>query len=459
MVLSNKKRAVTALAVNIARLLLAAVLLVSGFVKAVDPMGLSYKLGDYAAAFGVVTIDDGWLLFAATMLSAAEFVLGVLLLMGVYKRVVTVLVFLFFLFFTPFTFILALWNPVRDCGCFGDAFTLSNWATFGKNVVLFLFATLCCFKRRLFVRKVSLVNRWMVLLFAICYISLLEGASLVHLPVVDFRPFYVGSNLREAVEDIPAVHKYIYRFEKGGQVMEFDELTYPDSTWNYLGSQSLTVKMGKPAKVSDFAFLDSEGEDYAQQILADTGYVCMVVMSSIEKADESRADKINDMHDYCIAKGIPFYAATSSDEDMVEVWRKRTGAEYSILWADEIMLKTVVRANPGMLLIKDGVVVGKWNVADLPPVEKFSQSQTGMPDRAKSIYSYIRGWKRWVFLFVVPLFIIMFIDVVTAAVRWILHYFGRDESLEEVSDKSDDGAEANEDNNNDTIDLNNNTNL
>ena len=98
MVLSSKKRAVTALLVNISRLLLAAVLLVSGFVKAVDPMGLSYKLGDYAAAFGVVDIDDGWLLFASAMLSAAEFILGVLLLMGVYKRVVTVLVFIFFLF-------------------------------------------------------------------------------------------------------------------------------------------------------------------------------------------------------------------------------------------------------------------------------------------------------------------------------------------------------------------------
>lgn len=456
MVLSSKKKAVTALLVNVSRLLLAAVLLVSGFVKAVDPMGLSYKLGDYAAAFGVVSIDDGWLLFAAAILSAAEFVLGVLLLMGVYKRVVTALVFIFFLFFTPFTFILALWNPVRDCGCFGDAFILSNWATFWKNVVLFLFAALCCFKYRLFIRKVSKVNRWMVLLFAICYISVLEGACLMHLPVIDFRPFYVGSNLREAVEDVPAVHKYIYRFEKGGQVMEFDELTYPDSTWNYLGSQSLTVKMGKPAKVSDFAFLDSDGEDYAPQILADTGYVCLMVMSSIEKADESRVDKINDMYDYCNERGIPFYAATSSDEEVVEVWRKRTGAEYSLLWADEIMLKTMIRSNPGMLLIKDGVVVGKWNVADLPQVEKMALSPTSMPDEVKSVYSYIRGWKRWILLFVVPLFMIMFIDVVTAAVKWIWHYFGRDD---EKTDETTKEALPDKDDKTDTIDLNNNTNL
>ena len=142
MALQSKKRAVTALLVNVSRLLLAAVLVVSGFVKAVDPVGLSYKLGEYAGAFGLLGIDEGWLLFGATMLSAAEFLLGVFLLMGVYNRVVTSTVFLFFLFFTPFTLILALWNPVRDCGCFGDALVLSNWATFGKNVVLLICALL-----------------------------------------------------------------------------------------------------------------------------------------------------------------------------------------------------------------------------------------------------------------------------------------------------------------------------
>lgn len=446
MALLSKTRAVTALLVNISRLLLAAVLVVSGFVKAVDPVGLSYKLSEYAWAFGFNGIDEGWLIFGAMALSAAEFVLGVFLLMGVYNRTVTTAVFLFFLFFTPFTLILALWNPVRDCGCFGDAVVLSNWATFWKNVLLLVFATLCCFKRRLFIRKMSLVNRWMVPIFAICYIASLEGASLTHLPVIDFRPFAVGSNLREAVEDVPAVIKSIYRFEKAGQVMEFDEFTYPDSTWNYLGSRSETVEFGRPARVADFAFMDADGEDYAPQILADTGYVCLLVFNRLEAADESRVDKINDMYDYCREQGVPFYAATSSDDEAVELWHKRTGGEYPILWADEIMLKTVVRSNPGLLLIKDGRVAGKWNVADLPSVEKIEKSPTKMPDSVRSVYSYIRGWRLWVILFAVPLMAIMFIDMLTAAVRKLLVFL----RLRKVRDN---------DKENETIDINNNTNL
>lgn len=446
MALQSKKRAVTALLVNVSRLLLAAVLVVSGFVKAVDPVGLSYKLGEYAGAFGLLGIDEGWLLFGATMLSAAEFLLGVFLLMGVYNRVVTSTVFLFFLFFTPFTLILALWNPVRDCGCFGDALVLSNWATFGKNVVLLICATLCCFKRRLFIRKMSLVNRWMVPAFAVCYIALLEGVSLTHLPVIDFRPFAVGSNLREAVEDVPAVQKTIYKFEKAGQVMEFDEFTYPDSTWNYLGSRSETIEFGRPARVLDFAFLDAEDEDYAPEILADTGYVCLLVLSRLEKADESRVDKINDLYDYCSERGVPFYAATSSDEEASELWRKRTGGEYPLLWADEIMLKTIVRSNPGLLLIKDGRVAGKWNVADLPSVERIERAPTKMPDSVRSVYTYIRGSRLWIMLFAVPLTAIMFIDMLTAAVRSLLVFL----RLRKRRDK---------DKETETIDVNNNTNL
>lgn len=411
---STKKRAFAALLTNIARLLLSAVLMVSGFVKAVDPMGFTYKLQEYLAAFGLTGIDEGWILAGALSLSAAEFIMGVLLLMGVYTSVATFLTFLFFLFFTPFTLVLAVWNPVHDCGCFGDALQLSNEATFAKNAVLLVCATMVWFRRRLFIRRISPVNRWMVSLFAFCYIALVEGVSLSHLPVMDFRPFAVGSNLRSAVVDIPSEIKVLYRFEKDGQVQEFDDETYPDSTWNYLGSSSYVIKQGQPALIADFAFMDmATGDDYAPAILEDSGYVCIVVINRIETADESRVDKINDLYDYCVEQGVPFFAATSSEEEDVELWRKRTGAEYSMLWADEVMLKTIVRSNPGVLLIKDGRVAGKWNVNDLPSVEQFHESPTAMPDKAPSIYRYIRGWKQWVLLLVVPLLLISLVDVAT----------------------------------------------
>lgn len=414
----SKKRALTATVTNVARLLLAAVLIVSGFVKAVDPMGLSYKLQEYLAAFGVTSISDGWIEFGALILSAAEFVMGVLLLMGVYVNTITLLTFITFLLFTPFTLLLAYWNPVRDCGCFGDAIQMSNWATFGKNIVLLMCATLAWFKRRLFVRRVSMQNRWMVSLFAICYIAVVEGVSLSHLPVIDFRPFAVGSNLREAVDGTPSEYKTVLRFEKEGEVLEVEPGEEPDSTWNYLGSRSEVIKEGEPALIADFAFIDmTSGEDYAPSILEDTGYVCLVIIDRIETADESRVDRINEMYDHSREIGAKFYAATSSSEEEADIWRKHTGAEYPIVWADEVMLKTIVRSNPGMILIKDGTVTGKWNVTDLPSVEYFRSSPTAMPDRMPSVYTYIRGWKMWLILFAAPLLFIMFVDVVSSASR------------------------------------------
>lgn len=411
-------RALTALFVNISRLLLSLVLLFSGFVKAVDPVGLSYKLQEYFVAFGVGDIGDGWFLLGALLLSAAEFAVGVLLLMGVYNRGVTLLTFLFFLFFTPLTLVLAVWNPVHDCGCFGDAYKLSNWATFAKNVVLLLLATVVCIKYKLFVWRISLHNRWMVALFAVCYITLLEAVSLSFLPVIDFRPFAIGSDLRVAVEDVPSEYKVIYRFEKNGEVKEFDDNNYPDSTWNYLGSRNEIIKAGHPSMIPDFAFMDMDTDyDYAQDILADSGYVCLLVINRIETADESRVDKINDTYYFCVEQGVKFYAATSSEPESVELWRKRTGAEYPILWADEIMLKTILRSNPGLLLIKDGVVAGKWNVTDLPTVEEMYGSPTMMPDKVRGIYDYTRNIKIWLLLFVVPILLITLIDRLTAGRR------------------------------------------
>lgn len=412
---TNKKEPFQAVITNLSRIVLALVLIVSGFLKAVDPMGFCYKLGEYLAAFGVDSISPGWLTFASIILCAAEFVTGVLLLMGVYRRLVVALTFIFFLFFTPLTLVLALWNPVRDCGCFGDAFHLSNWATFAKNVILLMLATLVAVKQRLFVGRISNDCRWMVALFAFSFVALLEGIALMHLPVIDFRPFAIGTNLREAVVDIPSEKRVLYKFEKEGVVKEFDDDSYPDSTWNYLGSREEVLKEGVPAKILDFSFIDDNtGDEYADIILADTGYVCLLVVECTETADESRVDKINDLYDLCCEHGAAFYAATASEGDDVLRWRKRTGAEYPILWADPIMLKTMVRANPGLLMIKDGTVVEKWNALDIPDIEKISSETALHSLKTEWFIGITRSWRFWILFFVAPL---LFIVAVDGAVR------------------------------------------
>ncbi len=413
MVSPTKKILLTALLANACRAVLAIVFMVSGFVKAVDPVGFMYKMKEYAAVLGVAGVADSWLLFLALFLSAVEFAAGFFLLVGIWRKPVALLSLAILLVYTPLTLYVAVENLVPDCGCFGDALQLTAWETFVKNVVLLPMAVIVCFNTHLYKRCVSRANRWMAALYILLYVFVVEGMGVWHLPVIDFRPYAIGVDLREAVEVIPSRYETVALYEKGGEQREFSQDALPDSSWCYIGSSNRLVEKGRPATVNDFSFLHrTTGDDAAASILADTGYVALVVMESLEKADESRVDKINDLYDYSRENGIAFYAVTSSSDDAVELWYKRTGAEYPIYWGDDIALKTMIRANPGLLLIKDGRVVEKWNIADVPDVEAFS-FDAGLLSGGGCV-SMMRGWGFWLLLFAVPVAIILFLDMFTA---------------------------------------------
>lgn len=414
MVSPTKKILLTTLLANSCRVLLAVMFMVSGFVKAADPMGFFYKLKEYAVAFDVTAFSDAWLVFFSLLIVGVEFIVGFFLLMGIYRKPVALLAFAAMLIYTPFTLYLWIENPVSNCGCFGDAMQLTNQETFVKNLFLLLMAGVVCFNTSLYKRCVSDTNRWMAVLFILIYTVLLEGISLQHLPVIDFRPFAIGVNLRDAVAYEPALYETVAVYEKDGEQLEFATDSLPDDSWKYIGSRNRLVAQARLASVSNFEFIDLETDyDVADDILADTGYVAILALESVEKADESRVDKINDLYDYCMEHGVNFYAATSSDEDAVALWRKRTGAEYPLYWADNDMLKTMVRANPGLLLLKDGVVVEKWNIVDVPDVDTMSASSTALVKKGLfgGYVRTMRGWRFWLLLFALPVAFILFIDI------------------------------------------------
>ncbi|MBR5891383.1 MAG: DoxX family protein [Bacteroidaceae bacterium] len=405
---------------NLCRLLLAVVFIVSGFVKAVDPKGLLYKLQEYVSAFSLTDIiDSDWLMPAAVVLSAVEFVLGVLLLMGTCRRFSAIATLFLMLLFTPWTLVLAIWNPVHDCGCFGDAFQLSNWATFFKNVLLLVMAAYLWVKRSRIVRFVSTRGSWMVTLFALVYIGTVEYIGLEHLPVMDFRPFHVGADLNEGIRDIPAEYKMLYRYEKDGEVLELEQEGAPDSTWNYLGTRTDLLSEGVPARIQDFWFAGmDDGDDISETLLNDTNYICLLVLEDVARADESRVDKINDMYDYCTDNGIAFYALTSSLDDDVALWKKHTGAEYPFYSGDNLLLKTMIRSNPGILVLKGGKVVAKWNVVDAPDLygDDASAEDDGAPlfMHAAANAGKLGKLFHWMFMFFTPLLIIFLVDVLTS---------------------------------------------
>lgn len=413
----NKKSIFYTISTNICRVVLALVLVLSGFVKAVDPKGTMYKLQEYAEAFSIDVFSNDWLLFFAIMLAAMEFLIGVFLFMGVYRRFIATVVFFLFVFFTPFTLYVAIANPVDDCGCFGDALEMSNWLSFLKNLFLMLFAIIVFLGRRRFVCSISSRSRWAVVLFAVSYVSFVEGISLSYVPVLDFRSYAVGKDLRELVQGKSDVYKTVFTYERNGELREFAQDSLPDETWTFVESRPELVEEGVKPLVGDFSILDWENDyDVSEDILADTGFVCIMLSEMLEDASVGRVDKINDLYDYCLENNISFFAATSSNEDEIALWRKRTGAEYPIYWADNMMLRTITRANPGVMVLNDGVIAGKWNVENLPEWERMMSLDT-VESRAKAEVLGIPGIYFWIFVFVLPLAVISLIDLLAARKR------------------------------------------
>lgn len=405
-------------AVNVCRFVLGAVFVFSGFVKAVDPTGSFYKIQDYLTAFGIISLFPEQLpMFVGMALAALEFCVGICLLFGIRKRVASALALLLMVFMTPLTLYLAIANPVSDCGCFGDALVLSNWQTFGKNVILLLAAIVTFAGHRKIVGFMSDKTDWALSLYSFLFILALMAYCLYYLPIMDFRPYKIGNNIREEMsmpdDAKPSVYKSIFTLEKNGEQREFTLDDYPDSTWTFVKAENVLVEKGYEPAIKDFSLQDLQtGEDITDAVLADTTYTFLLVAHRVESAEDSNIDRINQLYDYSVEHGYGFYALTSSSESGIEEWRDRTGAEYPFCFMDDIALKTIVRSNPGMLLIKDGTILNKWSHNALPDEEVIAGdiSQWGIASghRTSTIGTlmYVALW------FVVPLLLFLGIDVV-----------------------------------------------
>lgn len=357
---------------NFCRFALGIVFIFSGFVKADDPYGMVYKLQDYFVAFGWTDFMPSFMpLFLSCLLAVFEFTLGVYLFFGIRKRLTSIAVALVMLVMTPFTLYLAIANPVSDCGCFGDALKLTNWETFWKNVVLLVFA-LWLFKHyRLVVKFISKKNQWIISMYGILYSVAIVSYCIFYLPIFDFRPYYIGANIKEQMsipeDEEPPVYDTTFILEKDGVQKEFTLDNYPDSTWTFVDSRLHLVKEGYVPPIADFSLrLYDTGDEVTDFILSEPGYTFLLISPSLGDADDGSIDLINEIYDYSMENGYPFYCVTPSPEEEVEQWKDRTGAEYPYLIGDETVLKTVVRSNPGLVLLKEGTIINKWSFQNLP---------------------------------------------------------------------------------------------
>ena len=362
-------------AVNVCRFVLAATFIFSGYVKAIDPLGTLYKLKDYAAAMSLNGLLPDWALVGvAIALGALEFALGVFMLFAVRRHVVSRITLAFMTAMTALTLWIFVADPVKDCGCFGDALKLTNGETLLKNIVLIACAALVAWRPADMARFISRSNQWIVRYYTVAYIVITSVYCLYTLPIFDFRPYHVGMNIKQGME-IPEgaeqpEFESTFLLRKNGETREFTLDNYPDSTWEYIDTRTVQTKKGYEPPIHDFALTSCDtGEDITEQVLTKKGYTFLLVSPRLAVADDSNFGDIDQIYEYAEENGADFYCVTASANNEIERWRDLTGAEYQFCNADETTLKTMIRSNPGLMLLKDGTIIDKWSHNALPQTD------------------------------------------------------------------------------------------
>ncbi|MBO4827355.1 MAG: DoxX family protein [Prevotella sp.] len=439
--------------VNLCRLILALTFIFSGYVKAVDPLGTQYKIGDYLEALNMSALMSPTVaLVLSVLLAALEFCIGIFLLFAIYRRLSSRIALVLMIVMTPITLWLALANPVKDCGCFGDAVVLTNWQTFLKNVVLLACAVVLAKWPLRMVRFISKTNQGIVINFTALFILLTSVWCLYDLPIFDFRPYHIGANIPKGME-MPEdakqpVFETTFIMEKDGERKTFTLADYPDSTWTFIDSKTVQVEEGYVPPIHDFSIQEAEtGEDITDQVLQYKGYTFLLISPHLEDASDSNFADIDQLHEYCQQHNYPFYCLTASSDDAIQHWRDITGAEYKFCITDETTLKTIIRSNPGLLLLKKGTIIRKWSHNNYPQIE---QANTQLPLERLSIGqmptdSVPGKILTIVLLFVLPLFLLTLADRLWAWTKWIKRRrWLRNQEKKEAEEETSEGAHEGE---------------
>ncbi|RLD84997.1 MAG: DoxX family protein [Bacteroidetes bacterium] len=371
---------------TLSRLILGIIFTFSGFVKAVDPMGSAIKFVDYFNAMGLSELSS-FALILAFLLSAAEFIVGLALLLNIKPRLASLGALAFMILFTPLTLWIAIVNPVQDCGCFGDAIVLSNWETFWKNIILLILSIVLLVKSN--ETEVWFKARMAtgILGLGFLFIMIFQWYNLNHLPIIDFRPYSVGTYLPDkmiipegAKQD--SVITYLY-YEKYGEQKEFTAENYPweDTSWVWKDTKTVLIQKGYEPPIHDFdiytfAFKnigDEAGLNVIDQLLADKNYSLLLIADDLKNAAFEPIKSLTNLMNYCqVHKYKTYFITASVVTDILNIHSKLPFM-IDFYLADGTTLKTMIRSNPGLILLKEGKVIAKWHYNDFPSILEFEE--------------------------------------------------------------------------------------
>lgn len=349
------------------RIILAATFIFSGFVKAVDPWGAAIKIGEYLAAFNLEWLY-GWRFFLSIWLSGAEMMLGCMVLFKVRLKLTSIFIFAAMIFFTGLSLALAIWNPIEDCGCFGDAIRLTNWQTFIKNMVLLPMSFVVFWSSR----KLPWMPTWVDGAFMVFFGTIAFGIGVYsyrHLPVIDFLPYKIGTDLATEVHataegEVETI--VICRNRETGVTGEFDinDTEWCDeSKWEYIDVKNTALHTRVHPTVRDFAIIDGDSL-ITDAVLAEPGVVYMVCMSNAKDLWPQCERRFEIAVNQAYERGYRVMCLTSEPLDKYP--EAAFGAERVKCYnMDATTLKTMLRAKVGVVVLKGGVIVDKENCRDL----------------------------------------------------------------------------------------------
>lgn len=343
------------------RLVIGATFIMSGFVKGVDPWGSCIKIGEYFEAWGL-TVPQALITIASFLLAGYEFVWGMLLLFGCYKRISVWALTLMMAFLLPLTLYIAIFSPVEDCGCFGDFLILSNWATFVKNLFITGALIYLC-KYNAFVDGLFIPYiQWVIGGIITLYILAIELFGYNVQPLIDFRRFSPGTELLSDGDDESSETIYEYIYEKDGRRESFRIENLPDSSWTFVDRSLIS---GEESVDDGFVIIDEEGDDITEDIIDTDVEQLIVTVPDISKVDLSCTYLINELNDFITARGGSLVALINADSDGISWWKDISMADYPIYQTDPKLLKELARGNSALIFLDHGNVEWKRTLSSI----------------------------------------------------------------------------------------------
>jgi len=343
----------------------------SGLIKANDPLGFSYKMDEYFEVFGMDWMKMFSLSFSIFM-CALETLLGFLLLLGSRIKLTLWLLFLMLVFFASLNFYSGYYDKVRECGCFGDFIVMTPWQEFRNNIIMLVMTIFMIIKssyiRQLLGRKLDSAVVFILIVASLGF----PIYTYNYLPIKDFRPYAIGKNILTGMKLPPnakcdsIVMTFIY--EKNGKQFELtqDQLKTIDSTCKFVDRKDKMIREGDKPAIHDFSLVSAkDGNDYTEVILDYNDYYFFLVAYDLDKTNKSAFGKINDFVKLCRQENVPIICMTSSS-DKIDSFKKETGSDLDFYLTDGTTLKTMIRSNPGLMLLKKGTVVDMWHYHSFP---------------------------------------------------------------------------------------------